>query len=124
MNIVYPHRVMFTKRELCSVCKLPSKTIVNTNINHYFGWESCNQDDCNKVIKHSYENTVVKKEELVEKYGNFIKVKRTSGLVDDKWEFDSDAQQELNNGEFWVYVKNQQLNKRKEINLGQIKELN
>tara|TARA_Y100000389_G_C17308516_1_gene436719 strand:- start:122 stop:469 length:348 start_codon:yes stop_codon:yes gene_type:complete len=115
---------MFTTRGLCSVCKLPSKSIVNTNINHYFGWESCNKDDCNQIIKYSYISTVVKKEELVKKYGNFIKIKRTNGLIDDTWEFDSDAQQEENNGEFWVFVKNQQLNKRKEITLEQIKELN
>jgi|TARA_B110000259_G_C14033457_1_gene407871 hypothetical protein len=124
MSITYPHRITFINRGKCSICCKVSNKIVNTTIDHYFGWESCGNSICNKVIKKSFDKTTITKEYLISKFGTFLKILRSNNKIDYDWEFDSDAMQEKEKGPFWVFVKNLKQNKRKEITLDSIKEIN
>ena len=124
MSIIYPHRILFINRGKCSVCGESSRTIVNTNLDHYFGWESCNNNSCNDTIKNSYKKTTIKKDSLIDKYGSHIKIIRSNNQIDDGWEIDSDARKEQEGGEYWVYVINPKKNKRKEVTLKSVELAN
>jgi hypothetical protein len=123
-KIIYPHKIEFINRGKCSVCGLLTKKIVNTNLSHYFGWTSCNNITCDEIIKQSYDKNTISIEILIYKYGNNLKIQRSDYTIENNWEFDSNATKEIKNGPFWVFVKNFLQNKRKEVTLNSIEELN
>lgn len=102
--IVYPHRVTFLDRGSCDVCNNKSVEIVHTNINHYYGWETCNETSCNQKIKEWFDNTTIKKDELIKELGEKIYVKRRNNSVEYGWKILTDAHQEEDDGEYWVSV--------------------
>ena len=121
---IYPQRIEFLNRGKCSVCDSLTQKIVNTNLSHFFGWTSCNKKDCDEKIKQSYNETTIDIDTLIKKYGKKITIARSNLTLEHDWEFDSNASKEVEDGPYWVFVKNISQNKRKEVTLYSIDELN
>ena len=123
-QVVYPHRVTFLNRGKCDVCKNKAQKLINTNINHFFGWESCNNNNCNEIIKKWYENTTISIENLRKKFGEEIYILRSTGLKEGGWVIVSDALQEEKDGSFWIRVKDISNHLTKEVRLSDLDKWN
>lgn len=124
MEIVYPHRLTFLERGRCNVCGEPGKELIHTSSDYYFGWESCLSEDCRAVIQSWYINITIPLQNLRDKYGEWIYIKRTNGFLESGWEFLSDAHQEEKNGPYWVKVTHKRQRKIKDIQLSDIERFN
>lgn len=116
-QLIYPHRVTFLNRGKCDVCQNKAHTLINTNTNHFFGWESCNNHICNEQIQKWYEDTTISIDNLIERFGKEIFVLRSTGLKEAGWTIISDAHQEEKDGPFWIRVKNNERHLTKDIQL-------
>lgn len=123
-QLIYPHRVTFLNRGKCDVCQNKTKILINTNTNHFFGWESCNNDICNETIQKWHVDTTIPIDNLIERFGEEIYVLRSTGLKEAGWAIISDAYQEEKNGPFWVYVKDNGRHLTKEIQLLDLEKWN
>lgn len=124
MTIVYPHRVTFLERGNCDVCGNPGQELVHANTDNYFGWESCNDEECNNTIQNWYNNTRKSIKDLKSQLGEWIYVKRTSGKLESGWEISSDAYQEIENGPYWVKVRHVRRHLTKIVQLDDIEKWN
>ena len=124
MSIVFPHLLTFLNTGKCNVCGNKGKELIHMNTSQYFGWETCNSKICNEKIQNWYDMTTVSKEKLIQEYGDWIYIKRTSGTMESSWEIQSDACQEEKNGEFWLKVRHKTRHLSKEIKLSDLKKWN
>lgn len=121
MSVVYPHRVAFLERGICNVCGSQGKELIHTNMNRYFGWESCDSPDCNSTIRTWYTQTTIPYEKLVAQFISPLVVKRSSGAFDANWEIFGDAHQEVEGGPFWVKLRHKKYHMSKEVQLSDLK---
>jgi len=119
-TVVYPHRLSLITEGTCDVCKQKSSDIVILNTWHYIGWETCNIDECNNIIKSWREKTSKIKEELVTELGKNIRIKRKSNILEDGWVIASDAYQQKEQEVLWVTVKCPARHLSKEVKLSDI----
>jgi hypothetical protein len=124
MTLIYPHRLTFLDRKKCDVCGNQGKNVVYMTTDHYFGWETCNKDECNQIIKDWYDKITITKEELIENYGDFVYIKRSSGKMESSWEIHNNARQEEINGPYWLKVKHKTKHQYKEIKLSDLQQWN
>lgn len=124
MSVVFPHLLTFLDRGKCNVCGNKGEELIHTNTSQYFGWETCNNENCNKIIQDWYIKTTISKDVLREKFGECVYIKRNSGILESDWEIQSDACQEKENGDFWLFVRNKRGHLRKEIKLSDLKKWN
>lgn len=124
MALVYPRRLAFLNRGRCDVCGNQGHELVRTNTDHYFGWETCNDENCNQTIKDWYDRTSKTKDNLIQKYGEWVYVKRSSGVIESSWQIYSDAHQEEQGGPFWVRVKHKTRHLTKDIRLSDLEKWN
>lgn len=122
--MIYPHRIKFLDRGMCDVCGETAKKVINTNNNHFFGWESCNKDICNDTIKEWYNSSTILKNEIIHQLGEKIKIYRSNGILEHDWIISSDAHQEEENGPHWVYIKYPRKHLTKEIQLSDLYKWN
>lgn len=114
-SIVYPSRIEFLNRGTCSSCGNKGNEVIHTNTNHFFGWTTCNKNECNNKIREWYNKTTIKLEYIIEKYGNNLKIKRSNGDFEYGWKPISDSCQETTNGPFWLQIEKVTHNLNKEI---------
>lgn len=124
LQVIYPHRITFLNRGQCNVCQNKAQILINTNSNHFFGWESCNNDLCNEQIQKWYEKTTISIENLVERFGKEIYVLRSNGTKESGWYINSEAHQEEKDGPYWVRVRNNTNHLSKEIQLTELETWN
>ena len=103
-NMLYPHRIPFLGYGECDICQKPGKKKYSLPYSKYLGLISCNNKDCNNLLKLNIQNTTKTLDELNEIYKEFVKVKRSDNKIDTGWVIITYAYQEKKNGEFWVYV--------------------
>ena len=120
MAIVYPHRLTFLARGKCDVCTGKGKELVHTYGNRYFGWETCNADSCNEIIRGWYDKTTIPNRLLLQRFGDNIRIQRSSGEIEPGWVVFGDAHLEDANGPFWVKVKNEGLHMSKEVTVNSL----
>jgi hypothetical protein len=116
MNIQYPKKISFLLNEKCDVCKINDRvSTLEIAEQRYLGWNICKNDECNKIVYVWFDETTIDLESLVEKYGNEIKVKRTSGEIEDDWEFNGQAYRLSADSHMWIPVRKKNTNLRKSI---------
>ena len=118
---MYPHIVsIFNSNSSCDFCtsKVSKKIEIVANIGYY----CCNSETCQTALIENINNYVISIEELRRKFGNKIKVKRSSGVVDDGWEFVSSGY--ISNEKSSYIIKVRKDNNSKEIRYTDVEELN
>jgi hypothetical protein len=124
MELVYPHRLTLLKRGKCDVCHSKGRELVRANALHYFGWETCNNEQCNKTIQNWYCKTSIPYDKLREQFGEWVYVQRKGGKFESGWVITSDANQENAGGPFWVRVKHNKRHLSKEVQLEDLRKWN
>lgn len=122
--MIYPHRIAFQDRGKCDICDKQGKIVINTNTNHFFGWTSCGNENCNETIQKYYDNTTITLENLHKKYGKYIKIKRSNGTTEYGWVIISDAHKEEEDGPYWLKVRELKNHLTKEVTIAHIEEVN
>jgi hypothetical protein len=124
MELVYPHRLTLLNRGKCDVCDDKGGKLVRPNAGRYFGWETCNGEQCNKTIQNWYVQTRMTQEDLISRFGDWIYSERSVGKIESGWIITSDARQEVENGPYWVQIKFPRKHLTKEVMLKDLIEWN
>lgn len=102
-NLQYPHQLSLISN--CDVCKNnKSKDIKIPDT--FLGWQVCDDIRCKYTIYLWRENITINKDKLIEKYGKFVKIIRSSGKIENNWEIIDRAYKFHENDTWWIYIKN------------------
>jgi transcription elongation factor Elf1 len=72
-----------------------------SHIDRYSGWVSCGTEECNTVLNGWQSLGRITKEQLIERYGDPVAIKRSSGVVETDWHICGSASTE----NIWIPVK-------------------
>lgn len=117
----YPHQL--TLISTCDVCNKNAKTKDIKILNTFLGWQVCDDIKCKYTIYLWRENVSIKKDELIEKYGKFVRIMRSSGQIENNWVIIDRAYKFYENDTWWIYVKNKDEH-IKCISIKELRELN
>jgi len=124
-NEVYPHRLTFFGDNICDICKENKGTIFHKiKSNPYIGMVSCENISCIDNINLNFDKHIIKIENLIKLYGEWIYVIRSNGKKESNWVINGDAYKEKGNGPYWVEVKHNVKNKTKLVTLDEVSEWN
>lgn len=117
----YPHIIsIFNQRSTCDFCK--SKLTEKIEIVENIGYYCCNSRECKDLLLEHVNNYVISLEQLKKNFGEKIKVKRSTGFIEDDWEFVSPGYVLNSKSSFVIKVRRN--NSTKELRYNDIEELN
>lgn len=117
----YPHIIsIFNEGSTCDFCssKLSEKIEIVKNIGYY----CCNSKKCKDLLLEHINKYVISLEQLKRNFGEKIKVKRSTGDIEDGWEFVSPGY--VSNSKSSFVIKVRRNNSTKELRYTDIEELN
>lgn len=114
----YPHRLtMLYKYSICDICedRVHERQVSITRLS---GWLLCNE--CSIHSDALLKAWVIPKEELVEKFGNSLTVRRTNGEIDEGWAITSQGCWNLKYNEFIFQIEHPEKQLIKSIRMSDV----
>ena len=105
----YPHKLSFIYDSIsCDVCKNSKTSTIHTIKvpNTFLGWTVCDEIKCKNTIYLWREEISISEKDLINMYGKNIKIRRSSGVIEDDWEIYGRAYKLHPNDTLWISVKN------------------
>jgi hypothetical protein len=106
-KIIYPHRLSFSSNK-CDICKLEkhSRCVIRLEQDRYIGWQTCKDNECNKIVKNTKLFTTVSNDSLNKKYGEYIYVERSNGKIEYMWKIIGEGYKENKKQDWIIKVRN------------------
>lgn len=103
--IVYPHRLYLIGTNICDVCESQGSNFLIVKGQPFQGLRICESPDCKKRASRWLDNATIANDRLVNEFGDWVYVRRSSGRKESGWIIEGDAYQDSEDGPFWVCVK-------------------
>ena len=117
----YPHIIsIFNKSSICDFCG--SNITETIEIVENVGFYCCKSEICKQKLFENIDKNVISIEQLKKNFGEKIKVKRSTGMIENDWEFISPGYIPNDNSSFILKVRRN--NSTKDLRYNDIDELN
>ncbi len=124
-RIVYPHRINLLDNKSCDVCgESQGVTLTSLKARPYMGLYSCEGTRCQKMARWWLESSTKTDKELRLEFGDWVYVRRSTGLTESGWVIEGAAYQEEEGGPFWVHVKDKRGKRQKCVTLETLRSWN
>lgn len=107
-QLQYPRQLSFISDLVsCDVCKnTKARTIHSIMVpNTFLGWTVCDEEKCKYVVYLWREEVSIRENVLRDMYGENVKIRRSSGNIEDDWKIYGRAYKLNPKDTWWITVK-------------------